>query len=265
MRMGPGGLPETGVSTYPPVFVVDSQASDLHLPVQRKTKWARDGQRFLLLLVGLTVIGLLVEGFLIINLYQRTQGFSSCNRLCNVSSPSLSSQQNTLMSQVGSIGRVVGENDIERWVKEGEASKPFAHLLGASNYSGQDDIVQWVNEGEASVHNMLYQNGRLRIQKAGHYYFYSKVQLIALNECKLIQHKVMKSTTAYGLPIELMQSKSNRCRGSKHSNGEELWSSFLAGIFQLKNGDEIFVKVENIQDMRPGPTENFMGAFMVSP
>lgn len=71
--MGPGGLPETGVSTYPPVFVVDSQASDLHLPVQRKTKWARDGQRFLLLLVGLTVIGLLVEGFLIINLYQRTQ------------------------------------------------------------------------------------------------------------------------------------------------------------------------------------------------
>lgn len=71
--MGPGGMSETGDGAQPQVFVVDSQASYLHVPVQRRTKWAWDGQKFLLLLVGLTVIGLFVEGFLINNLYQRTR------------------------------------------------------------------------------------------------------------------------------------------------------------------------------------------------
>ncbi|XP_024115584.1 tumor necrosis factor ligand superfamily member 14 isoform X1 [Oryzias melastigma] len=279
--MGPGGMSETGDGAQPQVFVVDSQASYLHVPVQRRTKWAWDGQKFLLLLVGLTVIGLFVEGFLINNLYQRTRGFSSCNHLCkNMSGPSLSSQQGTLQGRVGSKdpSNVLGENDIMQWIKNAEASiqhewfqkRPFAHLLGPSHVSGEDDVVQWVTDGETGIKNMQYKEGRLKIQEDGHYYLYSKVQLIGVEECKLIQHKVMKNTSAYGMSIDLMQSKSNRCwipkqQSAKTTQKEELWSSFLAGIFHLHNGDEIFVTVEKTENLRPGPTENFMGAFMVSP
>ncbi|RVE75591.1 hypothetical protein OJAV_G00000430 [Oryzias javanicus] len=279
-RMGPGGISETGVGAQPQVFVIDSQASYLPVPVQRKTKWARNGQKFLLVLVGLTVIGLFVEGFLINNLYQRTQGFSSCNHRCNnMSGPSLSSQQGTLLSRIGSKdpGHVLGENDITQWIKDAEASiqhmwfqkRPFAHLLGPSDVSRENDVVQWVID-EASINNMQYKKGRLKIQEVGHYYLYSKVQLIAVEECKLIQHKMMKNTSAYGKSIDLMQSKSNRCWIPKQTSAktiqkEELWSSFLAGIFHLHVGDEIFVTVEKTENMRPGPTENFMGAFMVSP
>lgn len=52
---------------------------------------------------------------------------------------------------------------------------------------------------------------------------------------------------------------------AKASGGDDLWSSFQAGIFHLHSGDEIFVTLDNIQKMRPGTTENLMGAFMISP
>lgn len=64
---------------------------------------------------------------------------------------------------------------------------------------------------------------------------------------------------------------SSRCRTPKpssakpSSDGEDLWNSFLAGIFSLETGDEIFVIVDNINKMRPGTTDNLMGAFMISP
>lgn len=68
--------------------------------------------------------------------------------------------------------------------------------------------MQWISEGgDAVTHNMNYNNGRLIVKKEGFYYLYSKVQLNAADDCLLIQHKVIKETTAYGLPIELMKSK----------------------------------------------------------
>lgn len=83
----------------------------------------------------------------------------------------------------------------------------FMVSLGPSHVSGEDDVVQWVTDGETGIKNMQYKEGRLKIQEDGHYYLYSKVQLIGVEECKLIQHKVMKNTSAYGMSIDLMQSK----------------------------------------------------------
>lgn len=54
---------------------------------------------------------------------------------------------------------------------------------------------------------MGYNNGRLLVEKDGHYYLYCKVTLNAAEECSLIQHKVMKVTKAYDNAIELMKSK----------------------------------------------------------
>ncbi len=79
---------------------------------------------------------------------------------------------------------------------------------GSGNPVGENNVVQWLHKGgETITYNMGYNNGRLLVQKDGHYYLYSKVTLNAAEECSLIQHRVMKVTKAYDQPIELMKSK----------------------------------------------------------
>ncbi|XP_022611368.1 tumor necrosis factor ligand superfamily member 14-like [Seriola dumerili] len=259
-------MAEGGIATSPQVFVVDSHLNYVSVPSKKRPRWARVGQRFLPLLVGLTVFGLVVQGFLIYNLYKKTESFAlydSHPRYLNLSSPKTSGQLGgAIMPQVGSKERPHPEQIQQR---------PFAHLMGSDYPAGENNVVQWMHEGgEAIIRNMSYNKGRLLVEKEGYYYLYSKVQLNTGEECSLIQHRVMKDTNAYGESIELMKSKSLRCRtqkssSAKASDGEDLWNSFLAGIFHLQEGDQIFVTLENIQKMRTGNTDNFMGAFMISP
>ncbi|CAK6968374.1 tumor necrosis factor ligand superfamily member 14-like [Scomber scombrus] len=147
--------------------------------------------------------------------------------------------------------------------------KAFAHLMGP-NTVGNTNIVQWVNEGDAIIYNMSYNNSKLIVKNAGYYYLYSTLQLNAVEKCSLITHKVIRKTKAYGRELELMKSKSFHClnpipSNGKDSDGQDLLQSFLAGIFKLDSEDEIYVTLDNIKKMHPGPTENFMGAFMISP
>lgn len=79
--------------------------------------------------------------------------------------------------------------------------------LGSNHPIDENNVVLWVEEGEAITRNMTYEKGRLIVEQEGYYYLYSKVQLNAAEDCKLIQHKVMKDTSAYGKPIDLMKSK----------------------------------------------------------
>lgn len=68
-----GGMAEGGVGTCPQVFVVDSQANFVSLPSTKKPRWIRGGQKFLLLLVGLALLGLVIEGFFIYKLYMQNE------------------------------------------------------------------------------------------------------------------------------------------------------------------------------------------------
>nr|BAN82747.1 tumor necrosis factor superfamily member 14 [Oplegnathus fasciatus] len=266
-------MAEGGVGTCPQVFVVDSQAHFISVPGEKKPRWARAGQKFLLLLVGLTMLGLVVEGCLIYNLYKKTQAFSICKShpLCqNLSDPKTSGQEDgALMSRVGP--KESNEIPTVQPRLEQVQQRPFAQLIGSGSPEGEDNVVQWVHQGGDTITRYMgYNKGRLLVEKDGHYYLYSKVTMNAAEDCALIQHKVMKVTKAYGHPIELMKSKSYHCRtpkpsSAKASGGDDLWSSFQAGIFHLHSGDEIFVTLDNIQKMRPGTTENLMGAFMISP
>ncbi|XP_061588037.1 tumor necrosis factor ligand superfamily member 14-like [Cololabis saira] len=261
-------MSEGGVGTCPQVFVVDSQASFIQMPSETKPRWARDGQKFLLLLVGMSLLGLIIEGCFIYNLYKKTEEFSSCrsHHLChNLSNPATSMQQDgTAMGRAGSA-----ESNEIPLLQSTTKDRPFAHLLGANQPIDEGNVMQWVEEGEAVIQNMTHEKGRLMVLQTGYYYLYSKVQLNA-EECTIIQHKVMKDTSAYGKPLELLKSKRYRCWTPKPSNGkavnkEEVWSSFLAGIFHLQKGDKIFVTFDKPLYLRQGPTENFMGAFMISP
>lgn len=65
-------MAEGGVGAYPQVFVVDSQANYVPVPRGGKAKWGV-GQKALLLLVGLAVLGLVVEAYLIYTLYLKME------------------------------------------------------------------------------------------------------------------------------------------------------------------------------------------------
>lgn len=65
-------MSEGGVGACPQVFVVDSQASYLKMPPERKPRGSQL-QKLLLLLVGLAMLGIIVEGFLIYRLFQKTE------------------------------------------------------------------------------------------------------------------------------------------------------------------------------------------------
>ncbi|XP_061535745.1 tumor necrosis factor ligand superfamily member 14-like [Phycodurus eques] len=261
-------MAEGNAASHPQVFVVDSRASFFPPPrPAKKTRWTL----FLLLVVTLGVLGLVVEGCFVYKLYMKTEAFSIC-----VSDPLCQNMSNSKIfaKQVGSLkGRVAsegGSNEVHP-VPTPLGHKPFAHLMCSSNPVGEKNVVQWVDkDGDAITHQMSYNNGRLLVEQDGYYYLYSKVQINAVEVCSLIQHKVMKDTMAYDQSIELMKSKRSRCWIPKPSSvtssgGEDIWDSYLAGIFHLVSGDKIFVTLDSIQTLRPGPTENFMGAFMISP
>uniref|UniRef100_A0A3Q1ERT6 Tumor necrosis factor ligand superfamily member 14-like n=1 Tax=Acanthochromis polyacanthus TaxID=80966 RepID=A0A3Q1ERT6_9TELE len=255
-------MSEAGVGTYPQVFVVDSQAN--YIATTKKPRWGRVGHKLLLPLVVLAVIGLIIEGFLIHQLYQKTEALSlsrSHPPCQNLSNPQTSGQ----MVSVGAHY----SNDIPPVMTQTQ-QRPFAHLMGPSSPAGENSVVQWTKEDEAITHNMKYEKGHLIIEKKGYYYLYSKVQLNAAEECELIQHRVMKNTSAYDHPIELMKSKSFHCwtpkiTTAKASGKDDLWNNFLAGIFHLESGDKIFVTLDKIKKLRLGLTENFMGAFLIFP
>ncbi|XP_070684110.1 tumor necrosis factor ligand superfamily member 14-like [Pempheris klunzingeri] len=265
-------MAESGVGACPQVFVVDSQANYVPVPSERKSRWTRAGQKFFLLLVGLTLFGLLVQGCLIYNLYKKLEAlalYESPPNFQNLSSPKASAQQGgNIMTQVGHRGS--NEIPVQPLPKQVQ-QRPFAQLLGSSHPAGENNVVQWVHKGgETVIQNMDYNNGRLLVEKEGYYYLYSKVTVNAAMECVLIQHKVMKDTKAYDEPIQLMRSKSFQCKpwkpsSTKASGVEDIWNSFLGGIFHLLSGDEIFVTLEDIQTMRTGTADNFMGAFMIFP
>lgn len=64
---------EGATGTLPQVFVVDRQASYVSMPDGKRAKWATASHTCLLLLLGVALLGLIVEAFFIYNLYQRIE------------------------------------------------------------------------------------------------------------------------------------------------------------------------------------------------
>ncbi|XP_008315461.1 tumor necrosis factor ligand superfamily member 14-like [Cynoglossus semilaevis] len=238
-------MAEGDVGFSPQVFVVNSQSKCAYMPRKNKPIWARVGQKVLLLLVAVTMFGLVVQGFFIYFLYRKTEGGHF-------------------------LGQIGNKEFNEIPIPQKMTPRPFAHVIGPNIPSVENNVVQWIHDkGDAIMNQMSYDQGRLLVEKEGYYFLYSKVQLNAAMECSPILHKVVRNTSAYDESIELMRAKSFHCRTPKPTSRatvmEDIWNSFLAGIFHLHSGDRIFVTLENIQTIRPGQADNFMGAFMLTP
>lgn len=70
---GSGEMSESGAAPCPQVFVVDSRASCVSAHTGTKARWSAVGQKPLLLLLGLAMLGLVVEASLIYNLYRKME------------------------------------------------------------------------------------------------------------------------------------------------------------------------------------------------
>lgn len=66
-------MSDSGVAPYPQVFVVDSQATCVSVPTGKKVRWAGMGQKVLLFLMGLAMLGLVVQASYIYNLYRKVE------------------------------------------------------------------------------------------------------------------------------------------------------------------------------------------------
>ncbi|XP_046872844.1 tumor necrosis factor ligand superfamily member 14-like, partial [Hypomesus transpacificus] len=171
---------------YPQVFVVDSQASIAPLPSRQHRRWGGICQRLLPLLVGLALLGLVVQSGCIYYLYKRTEALQLPHQDGSVLSRSGSKEANE-------IPTLVRTRPPER------QQRASAHLLaspglflppplsGSSEVS--EDIVHWDSgpRGDAYTQGMDYKDGYLEVKEKGYYYVYSKVHF---QECSLFKHKV---------------------------------------------------------------------------
>uniref|UniRef100_A0A3Q2QJL5 Tumor necrosis factor ligand superfamily member 14 n=1 Tax=Fundulus heteroclitus TaxID=8078 RepID=A0A3Q2QJL5_FUNHE len=221
-------MAEGGTAPPPQVFVVDTQASYISTPRDKKSSWARAGQKILFLLLGLLVLGVLVEGYLIYILYQRTAVRTKL------------------------LGVVLG----------------FCRLVSGSEHPvGDNNVVLWNSLAQHDSVNIEYNNGRLIIKEEGHYYVYSRVELDVSKDTTPIFHKIMKTSSGYGKEIELLKATSSHCVHKNPANcaAEDIRSSFLAGIFHLQEDDKIFVTLSNVEKLHRSANGNSLGAFMIEP
>ncbi|XP_067115205.1 tumor necrosis factor ligand superfamily member 14-like [Osmerus mordax] len=234
---------------YPQVFIVDSQASIAPLPSRKHRRWGGICQRLLPLLVGLALLGLVVQSGCIYYLYKRTEALHGTP---------LPHPDGSVLSRSGSKEA----NEIPTWVRTHppeRQQKASAHLLGSNKVS--EDIIHWDSGpvGEAYTQGMDYKDGYLEVKEKGYYYVYSKVHF---KECSLIKHKVKKLPRGYNASQDLMTWFS--WSGVKNKqNFDQLCNSFLGGVFQLYTGDALFVTVSNGSFLKFGRTDNYMGAFMI--
>ncbi|XP_070965678.1 tumor necrosis factor ligand superfamily member 14-like [Oncorhynchus clarkii lewisi] len=254
-------MAEGHAGQYPQVFVVDSQASYTPLPSWRHLRWGGIGPRALQLLVGLAVVGIVMEAGFIVHLYNRT------GALINVQS---------FIQRSGSAQGLTGSEETnEILVKPTRRKlppeiqrKPSAHLIGPSQPVGEDSVVQWESDKglSAFTDQMDYKDGHLVAQRKGHYYVYSKVHFV--EDCFLFKHKVMRITEGYkNKPLVLMKANRFHCPSQdsrpKKISHQNLLNSYLGGVFHLLPGDIIYVTVDNGTLLRFGAEDNFMGAFMI--
>nr|XP_056706578.1 tumor necrosis factor ligand superfamily member 14 [Euleptes europaea] len=231
-------------SRYPSVFVVDTPPRELPFvpPVPRSQKTRRHGQLLLGILVLLALAGLAVQAYFLI-----------CFR----------KELDKATAQGGA------EASHDRIIQDHTppSERPGAHLTGAAFTVTGNDTLQWEHRrGLAFLQEMDYKGGSLVCKKPGRYYLYSKLSLehascSAEQQKKglLVVHSVCKRTPRYPKEIVLLSSIIPYC-------GTEFWrqNSFLAGVLQLEEKEEVYVKVSKTQLVRvKDGTRSYFGAFMV--
>ncbi|XP_015204513.2 tumor necrosis factor ligand superfamily member 14-like [Lepisosteus oculatus] len=214
---------------YSSVFVVDGKTSASLDPQKRRTGMA---QTLLFVLLTMVLLGILIEGYFIFQLWTRNSLSTACSE-----KDKISFNKNSLQMSIQD------ENEIKSIQAEWDQKKPKAHVTGCNCNASKEGKMFWESvNGDAFTHAIDYKDGSLVIKTEGYYFIYSKI-FNGQMDCKTsakgtFKHSVYKSTQWFPGDLELMSSKRYHCRNDKE---DMLDISFLGGIYHLKEGDQIFV------------------------
>ncbi|KAM9454986.1 tumor necrosis factor ligand superfamily member 14 [Clarias gariepinus] len=231
------------------VFVVDSQATADIVPPKH---WIK-GTCVVYVLLGLALFGVMVEGVLIYQLYQR---------IPKQTSPEMSQMSKLTGGNKTQDDGYSTETSAPQQVLKTE-SKPAA-FLHHQNHSVSSDmtVLQWDARGfPAFQHSFNYSNGSLIIHKEGFYYLFSKVTY--RSSCQMFRHEVKLNSSRYNHhPISLMIDSRYGVERS-HANKKSQFSSYLGGVMHLFKTDMVFVSISNHSCLIEETQETFFGGFMI--
>uniref|UniRef100_A0A3B1IZK4 Tumor necrosis factor ligand superfamily member 14-like n=1 Tax=Astyanax mexicanus TaxID=7994 RepID=A0A3B1IZK4_ASTMX len=241
MEGGPAGCPQ--------VFVVDSQAPVTLMPSVVKRDFRKKKQYLLYLLVGLALLGVIIEAGFIYHLYK----------------PPVAAQIPSPEKMIGHMKSPESNEIHPVQDKKLDYNKPAAFVQGGLRKNvDENGVMQWQTEGLGSfLHQVGYEDGRLLIQTEGFYYIHSKVYFS--DSCSTFRHQVMWKTTRYREDTKLMQALRYSCVEGEPSGEKsaDVGNSFLGGVFRLYKSDSVYVKVNESSLVRAGVQDNFFGIFMI--
>ncbi|XP_051877726.1 tumor necrosis factor ligand superfamily member 10-like [Pristis pectinata] len=139
----------------------------------------------------------------------------------------------------------------------------FAHASG-------HDILYWKDIKGFTVHQgaMKYHDGEIIIPKDGIYYIYSQVYFQHVRKpdredqhYKFFLQYLYRMSTYYNEPILLTKAIFTKCWSKKASF--DMYTSFQGALFELQQGDKLFIKVTNASAVVINEGSTYFGAFMV--
>ncbi|GAB1599789.1 tumor necrosis factor ligand superfamily member 10-like [Argonauta hians] len=161
---------------------------------------------------------------------------------------------------------------------------PAAHMMGSIKShepprapGKQITIGEWIyNKDLGFIQKANYRHGRIVIPSTGLYFIYSQVSFLEVVDIKQgnskppsttspsLSHYLYRYNLIYPLGGEetLIQNSITKCWGHNKSFGE--YTSYLGAVFQLRQGDEIFVKVSNLTLLTTDRKSNYFGLFKIN-
>ncbi|KAK3094355.1 hypothetical protein FSP39_000747 [Pinctada imbricata] len=137
----------------------------------------------------------------------------------------------------------------------------------------QYEIQEWVWDADlAFMHHVSYRHGRIVVPSNGLYYIYSQMAFLEYYPNGKVDNSVANSLSHYlyrynviyprGGEEKLAQNSVSKCISSNKQFAE--YTSYLGALFQLRQGDEVFVKVSNLSLVGRDPKLIYFGLFKLS-
>ncbi|XP_028671769.1 tumor necrosis factor (ligand) superfamily, member 10 like 4 [Erpetoichthys calabaricus] len=129
------------------------------------------------------------------------------------------------------------------------------------------DVILWENSEELTFQQGLmdYRDGEIIVLRDGLYFIYSQIYFWTTPQVKEFQQQpflqYVYRKTSYHDPILLSKAVVTKCW---HEAAEfDLFSSYQGALFELTQGDRIFLKVTDVTAVSLNEESTYFGAFMV--
>ncbi|GCC24381.1 tumor necrosis factor ligand superfamily member 10-like isoform X1 [Chiloscyllium punctatum] len=149
-------------------------------------------------------------------------------------------------------------------------NKPLKNVPPDFAHGDGQDILYWNNVKGYAVHQggIKYHHGEITIPRNGIYYVYSHVYFWHIPEpdgedqqYNLFLQYLYKKSMNYYNPILLTKAISTKCWSKEYTF--DAYTSFQGALFELQQGDKLFIKVTNASAVDVNEGATYFGAFMI--